>query len=702
MNNPRLVELRNKALTDYYSKFRRNIVIDIQEETDCSQISWEKQVSMLFRAMVENEKALIEDDEKIIFRRTLQHPINPVPLKYQEEEKLEQKQLIGNRVHNVCSNWDMLLRQGLSGRRRATFAAMDKYGDDPEKRRYLECVLESLESISILVNKYKECAKELKREDICEILENVPENTPKSFHEALQSLRILHGVLWMNGHNHVGFGRFDQYMWPYLEADLKKRFITLDEAEELLMEFFISVNKDTNVYPGIQRGDNGQTLILGGVTVDGKDAENPLTGMTLKVASDLGLADPKINLRIHSNTNSEILELAAGLVQRGLGFPQFSNDDIVIPALVKNGYELQDARNYVVAACWEFIIPGKGKDVPNINALSFPAEVDKAIREGLQNQLEFEQILEIVKERIHRSVWKYIENKKYIRYWPPSPLYSSFMSECIERALDINNGGAEYNNYGIHGAGSAHAADALAAVHKLVYKDKVVKPLDFLSALDSNWEGKEELRELVKNKCPKVGNNDDEADVYLTLLFDYFSEACENSSAKLQKNNKDIIIRPGTGTAMFYLWLVKEKRQNQLEPIVGATADGRKIGDLIAANLAPSIGIKTNGPLSCLMSFSKINYQKVYNGGPITMELLLSSFKGENGKVQIINLIKSFYMLGCQQLQLNMVSISDLIDAQNNPEKYQDLVVRVWGWSAYFCNLDKEFQDHLIARQYYA
>ncbi len=700
MNNSRLVELRNKVLIDYYSTFRCNKILDIQEEFECSHIPWEKQVSMLLRAMVEEEKALIEDDERIVFRRTLLHPINPVPRKYQEEENLENKELIGKRVQNICSDWEMMLSQGLSGRREATVYALEKYGNDTEKRRYLECVLESLESISILVNKYKEYAKVQNRKDIYEILDNVPENKPESFHEALQALRILHGVLWMNGHNHVGFGRFDQYMWPYLEADLEKKSITLDEAQELLMEFFISVNKDAYIYPGIQRGDNGQTLILGGVTIDGQDAENPLTGVTLKVAAELGLADPKINLRIHSNTRSEILELAAELVQQGLGFPQFSNDDIVIPALVANGYKLEDARNYVVAACWEFIIPGKGKDVPNINALSFPSEVDKAIREGLKNRLEFAQILETLKKNIQERVEQYIENKRHIKYYPPSPLHSSFMSGCIERALDINRGGAKYNNYGIHGAGSANAADALAAVYKLVFKDKVVKPLDFLSALESNWEGKEELRELV-NKCPKIGNNDDEADTYLTLIFNYFSEACEKASANLQKHNKNIVVRPGTGTAMFYLWLVKEKRQNQIEPIVGATADGRKAGDLISANLAPSLGVKTKGPLSCLMSFSKINYQKIYNGGPITMDLLRSAFGGEKGKAQIINLVKSFHMLGCQQLQLNMISVSDLIDAQKNPEKYQNLIVRVWGWSAYFCNLDKEFQDHLIARQYY-
>ena len=157
----------------------------------------------------------------------------------------------------------------------------------------------------------------------------------------------------------------------------------------MLAEFFISLNKDSDLYPGVQQGDNGQTLTLGGVTPNGNSAVNALTHMVLRVARDVAMIDPKINLRISAQTDLDLLSLATELTRIGLGFPQYSNDDVVIPALVAHGYGLEDARDYVVAACWEFIIPGRGMEVVNIGAVSFPAAVDQAVRDGLGGQGRF-------------------------------------------------------------------------------------------------------------------------------------------------------------------------------------------------------------------------------------------------------------------------------------------------------------------------
>lgn len=701
LDDKRLKQLKEKAVSGYYKKYRTTFVIDIQKEIDCEDSQWEEMVAALLRNMVNKESAVIEDDERIVFTRTTPHPINPVPKAFVEQEKKMKKPLIGNRVHNICADWEMILQQGLLGRENAALVALAKYGQDKDKKVFLECVLDSISSIRLLIEKYKICAKEKNRLDIYNTLTHVPENRPRSFYEALQSLRILQAVLWMNGHNHIGFGRFDQYMWPYLQNDLKNNVLSVDEAYTLLQEFLIAVNRDTDVYPGIQQGDNGQTLVVGGVTPSGENVENLMTQLVLQAACELALPDPKINLRIHSSTSDRIIELAGKLVQKGLGFPQISNDDVVIPALIKHGYAPQDARNYVVAACWEFIIPGKGMDVPNINALSFPYEADKAIREGLAKNLTYEDILNNTKSNISKRVSQYIENKLSLRYWPPSPLYSAYMSGCVEKGIDINNGGAVYHAYGIHGAGSADAADALCAVRELVYKRKEVYPQEYLSALQNNWNGHEEWRDKFVRNCPHVGDNDDCADELLVMLFSFFADACEENSNKAYKNGRRVVLRPGGGSAMYYLWLIKKMRENQLEPVVGATAEGRKEGDLISANLSTSMGVKTKGPISCLLSFSKIDYQRIYNGGPITIDLMPQTFRGEKGLMQIENIIKVFFITGCQQLQINMVSPHDLMEAQKYPEKYKNLVVRVWGWSAYFCELDKAYQDHLIYRQYY-
>src|ERR1035438_842711 len=168
-------------------------------------------------------------------------------------------------------------------------------------------------------------------------------------------------------------------MWPYLKKDLDLGRIDTNDAEQLLAEFFLSLNKDSDLYPGIQQGDNGQSLVLGGVKRDGSSGVNELTYTVLRVARGVGMIDPKINLRVTKDTSLDLLELAAELTQIGLGFPQYSNDDVVIPGLVAHGYDLEDARDYSVAACWEFLTPGRGMEIVNIGAVSMPAAVDSAI-----------------------------------------------------------------------------------------------------------------------------------------------------------------------------------------------------------------------------------------------------------------------------------------------------------------------------------
>lgn len=698
--NKRIKTLREKVLNGYYKQFRADSVMDLDYIMDCSDMSWEQQVCELLKYMVTQEKAIIEDDERIVFTRTSCHPINPIPETIKKSETIGKK-TIGYRVHNICADWEMMLEQGIAGRREAARQSQRLYEKQHPSYVFLKYVIESLNTVEELINKYKTKALEKNRIDVYNALQNIINGRPNCFYHALQALRFLHGVLWMSGHNHIGFGRFDQYMWPYLQHDLKKGMLTEEEAEDLLTEFLISINRDKDVYPGIQIGDNGQSLVLGGIKKNGERGENTLTKMVLKAASLLCLTDPKINLRISTATDEDILIMAAQLVQKGLGFPQFSNDDIVISSLVNNGYDLEDARDYVVAACWEFIIPGKGIDVPNINALSFPAETDAAIRKGLSEDLTFQDILSFVKENIHKRVASYIEHKKSIVYWPPAPLFSAFMSDCIEKGVDINNGGAKYCNFGIHGSGSSNASDALAAVKYCIYDNMITTKQEYLKALDKNWANYENLRDIVINQTPKVGNDDSRADCYLKYLFDTFYDACVQQNGVIKKYGKDVNIRAGTGSAMYYLWLVKNIRPHQIEPVIDATADGRLKEDDISANLAPSPGVKVDGPLSCLQSYSIIDYEKVCNGGPITMELMSSTFKSDRGCMQIVNLIKTFLYRGCQQLQLNVISAEQLKKAQKNPEQYKNLVVRVWGWSAYFVDLDQDFQNHIINRTYY-
>jgi len=687
--------MRNRVRQGEHHTFRFSQPISILAECEAEGLSWSRRSARLTRRLCEAERVVIDPDERIVFTRT--QPAE-TPTLYSPEDY--QQLTAGRTLHelgpisNICADWGKVLAQGLLARRKVALATRERYQRSPGSVEFLDGAVETIDAVLALTGRYAAEAARLGRTDLAEILEHVPANPARTFHEALQSLRILHAVTCLTGHYQVGLGRLDQYLWPYLKADLAAGRLDLDSAEELLGEFFISLNKDSDLYPGVQQGDNGQTIVLGGVDREGKDAVNELTKMALRVSRDLGMIDPKVNLRINPNTDLELLCLATELTRKGLGFPQYSNDDVVIPGLVTCGYRLKDARDYAVAACWEFLIPGHGMEVVNIGAVSFPAAVDQALRAGLGAGEDFAAIQARVKANIRRQVRALAKTYEQLLL-PPAPYLSVLMSECLETGKDLSQG-ASYNNFGIHGAGSANAADALAAVKQFVFGDQSVSASDLLAALDNNFAGAEELRAKLTGQAPKVGRNDPAADDLLVGLFDDFAEACE----EIPDNRRGGMIRPGTGSAMYYVWLARG-HEGMREPVVGATADGRHQGDFFSANLSPSPGVQVNGPISIFQTYARLDYKRICNGGPITIELSDTVFRDEESIRKVAMLVRTFAQLGCQQLQLNILNPAMLLDAQAHPENYQNLIVRVWGWSGYFCELSPEYQEHIINRALY-
>ena len=693
--NERLQKMRTRVRDREQKAFRQPSAPDVLSECEAEKLSWPRRVSRLVRRQCETEKVIILPDEKIVFTRT----IPSVPPIYSTKEwdalfRNAKGHEIGP-INNICADWEMVLLQGLLGRKKVALATRKRMAKDPEAVEFLDCAIESIDAVVGLAKRYADEARRIGREDVAEILDNVPANGARSFHEALQSLRLVHAVLWLDGHYHVGLGRFDQYMWPTLKADLDSGRLDKETAKELLAEFFISLNKDSDLYPGVQQGDNGQSLMLGGVKPDGTDAVNDLTWMVLEVSRDVAMIDPKINLRVTPKTDLKLLELASTLTAKGLGFPQYSNDDVVIPALVAHGYDLEDARNYTVAACWEYIIPGKGMEIVNVGAVSFPASVNKGVLEALAAYEGFAGVLERVEKDIRDQAEALVKAYRKLLL-PPAPYYSVLMDDCLEKGRDLSKG-IKYNNFGLHGAASAGAADALAAVKRFVFEDGSVDGAELVNALIKNFEGYEVLQKKLLQEGPKVGNNDDAADEMLVWLFNAFADACE----EMKDNGRGGIVRPGSGSAMYYVWLARG-HDGMSEPVVGATADGRKQDEFFSSNLAPSHGVTIRGPISVLQTYSKINYRRICNGGPITMELSDSVFRGPESIQKVAMLIRTFAQLGCQQLQLNTLNVNTLKDAKLHPERHKNLIVRVWGWSGYFCELGPEYQDHIIARHMYS
>jgi len=592
------------------------------------------------------------------------------------------------RVCNISPDYATTIARGLDARRAEVSARLGRAEaeGDEEGRLFLSCLLSEIDAVVGLADRYRAEAERVGRSDIAEVLGQVPRSGARTFLEALQFFRILHFALWCEGEYHNTVGRFDQYMWPYLEADLEAGRLDEEGALDLVEEFFLTFNRDSDLYPGVQQGDNGQSLVLGGPGPGGGDGFNLLSRLCLQASRELKLIDPKINLRVDRSTGAETYRLGTELTKEGLGFPQYSNDDVVVPGLIGLGYAPEDARNYVVAACWEFIIPGKGMDIPNIAALSFPEVVLRAAERHLAGAPSFEAFLGKVREGIAAECCRLNEGVRGL-WMVPAPFMSLLMDGRVEAARDVSLG-AKYNNYGFHGAGLSTAVDSLAAIGAYVFGEASLAAEDLLAALAEDFRGRDELLAKLRFEAPKFGNGDPEVDRLASFLLDAFADGV----APL-RNERGGIVRAGTGSAMYYIWHARG---------LGATPDGRRAGEWFGANYSPSIFARMKGPLSIIKSFTSPDLSRVINGGPLTMEFHSSLFGSEESRAKVADLVRLFVERGGHQMQLNAVNRELLLDAQRNPEAHRSLIVRVWGWSAYFIELDREYQDHVIKRQEYA
>ena len=626
--------------------------------------------ALRLKQALEMETPYLFDNEIIAFTRTV--PNLPRIFDDAEWAAITEGHFIhelGN-VSNLSPDYASVISVGL-------LALREKLGEG-ELHRAMRI---SIDAVLKLTARYAAAARAKGDEALAEVLDRVPALPPRTFREALQSLRILHYAMWCEGDYHNTLGRFDQTMIPYLRADLEAGRETEESAFELLEAFFLACNRDSDLYPGMQQGDNGQSIVLGGMLPDGTDGFNLLSKWCLKASAELRLIDPKINLRVNKNTPLEVYELGTQLTKLGLGFPQYENDDVAIPGLEALGYDTEDARNYAMAACWEFIIPGRAMDIVNIGALPFANIVDRVLREHLTACRSLEEVKALVREAIFADVRKTLAERRNL-YVIPSPYLSLFFDGCLESGRDISLG-CKYNNWGLHGTGVAPAADMLAAVDQEVFHGDTA-PEALLRAMADNFVGHDALRDQLKYHCPKAGNDDDRVDGLVGWLLDTFADAVEGLH-----NERGGIIRAGTGSAMFYIFHANE---------LGATADGREAGVPLPANYAPSLNIRLNGPVSLIKSFSKPDLRRTINGGPLTIEFSDSVFTQEESITKVAQLVRLFVQRGGHQLQLNTVNRERMLDAQKHPENYRNLIVRVWGWSGYFVELDKCYQDHIIRR----
>ena len=634
-------------------------------------------LSLLF----EKETPVILPGEQIVFTRT----VSAVPDLFTRPEwdDIKSRHYLHERgyVCNISPGYEYTLTHGLEAHRQEIRERLNRSLPDEESAAFLQVVHQSIETIQCLIEKYEKKALETGENETAAVLHTIKTEGAKTFREALQLLRILHYSLWASGNYHNTLGRFDQYMYPFYARDIASGRLTEETAFDLLEEFFLVCNKDSDLYPGMQQGDNGQSLVLGGRSLTGEYLFNDLSRLCLKASLELNLIDPKINIRVDKDTPLEIYELGSELTKIGLGFPQYSNDDIVIPGLIAKGYDKEDAHNYVVAACWEFILPEVAMDIPNIDAISLIECVAKCV-EKLNLCAGFDDFMLLVEAEI-KSAMEAIHQKHRSLWMVPAPVMSLLMKNAVEKGRDISLG-AKYNNYGIHGTGIASAADSLAAIKKYYFEEKRLSHEALTEALKNNFANSPDIKELLRNEAPKMGLDDNFADTIAVDLLRRF-----NTVLSGYVNERGGIYRAGTGTAMYYVWHAKD---------LGATPDGRMKGEAIPANYSPSLFLRQKGPLSIIKSFTKPDLKQVINGGPLTLEFDCFLFKSKENVSKLAHLVQIYIALGGHQLQLNTVDREKLLDAKKHPEKYRNLIVRVWGWSGYFVELDECYQNHVIER----
>lgn len=631
--------------------------------------------------VLERETPVVYPFERIAFTRT----VVTIPELFTQEEmdRLSENHHIHEKgdVCNISVDYEKLLVPGFASKR-AEIEGYIAVSDDEVKKHYWSLQINIIDAVMNLMRRYRDKASEVGNQTVYENMKALLERGPETLLEAMQMFRIIHFTMWAGRNYHNTVGHLDRYLLPFYQHDVENGILDDESALELIEEFFLTFNRDSDLYPGMQQGDNGQSLVLGGYDSKGNDHYTHFSELCLKASLELKLIDPKINLRVSKKTALDRYILGTHMTKQGLGFPQYSNDDVVIPGLVALGYDQEDADDYVVAACWEFIIPGKALDIPNIDGLSFAGAVRKATVGNLASCSTYEEYLAAVDDEITKEARAIAESIKPV-YIFPAPFISLMMDGCTENARDISLG-AKYNNYGIHGTGIATAVDSVEAVRKFVFETKELTAEKLINAIESDFEDDPVLGNRLRYDKEKFGNDTPETNEIAEHLLEVFA-----ASLKGLKNDRGGIFRAGTGSAMYYIWHAAD---------MGATPDGRRKGEVIPANYSPSLFTKVKGPVSIIKSFASPNLKQVINGGPLTIEMHDSIFRNDESIAKVAMLIKEYIDLGGHQLQINTVNRDTLLDAQKHPEKYRNLIVRVWGWSGYFVELDKCYQDHIIKR----
>lgn len=635
---------------------------------------------------------------------------------------------------HLAVNYERILKDGLKGyekRVKEYKASLDL--TDPEsidKYCFYNAVLIVLEAVRNFANRYSVLAKDLAEKELnqerkIELLEisricsKVPYEPAETFREAVQSVWFIQLILQIesNGHS-LSYGRFDQYMYPYYNRDIKNDTIKESEALELLTCLWIktlTINKVRSQAHTLSSAGSPmyQNVTIAGQTIDKKDAVNDLSFLVLKSVAQTRLTQPNLTVRYHKNINKHFLDECVEVMRLGFGMPALNNDEIIIPSFMDWQVKEEDAYNYSAIGCVETAVPGKwGYRCTGMSYINFPRMLlctmnngvdltsNKRFTKGYGYFTEMESYEELLKawDKTIREITRYsviVENviDKASERDVPDILCSALTDDCIARGKTIKEGGAVYDFISGLQVGIANMADCLAAIKKLVYEEKKITRQELWNAILDDFSSPEnkKIQEMLIREAPKYGNDDDYVDQLIVEAYDSYIEEIEKY--------------PNTRYNRGPIGGIRYAGTSSISANVGqgmstmATPDGRNAFEPLAEGCSPAHNSDKNGPTAVFKSVSKLRTNKITGGVLLNQKMTPQMLSTEENRQKLELLIKTFFnRLHGYHVQYNIVSKETLIDAQKHPEKHKDLIVRVAGYSAFFNVLSKKTQDDIIGR----
>jgi pyruvate formate-lyase/glycerol dehydratase family glycyl radical enzyme len=573
-------------------------------------------------------------------------------------------------------------------------------------RRHAKRVLE-------LAEKEKDERRKAELAKIAEICLHVPAYAPRTFWEALQAYWFAHiGVITeYNTWDSFNPGHLDQHLYPFYKKDVEEGRLTEEEARELLQCFWIKFNNQpAPPKVGVTAEESATytdfaNINLGGLMADGQDGVNDLTYLILDVIDEMRLLQPSSNIQLSAKNPDRFLRRALRIVRKGWGQPSIFNADMVVQELLRQGKSLEDARCGGTSGCVETGAFGKESYILT-GYFNLPKVLELALNDGIDprggirlgpatgssvNFQTFDQVLHAFQEQLDYFVGVKIQGnnvieRMYAKYMP-APFLSLLIDDCIKKGMDYHEGGARYNTSYIQGVGIGTTTDSLAAIKRHVFDEKTFSMQDLMQALQSDFTGYEAIRTRLINSSPKYGNDDDRADDIMTWVFRAFFNSVEGS--------------PTTKGGVHRINMLPTTCHVYFGSVCGATPDGRHAKEPLSEGISPVQGRDRKGPTSVMKSAAKMDHA-LTGGTLLNMKFTPKILEGEEGIRNLAHLVRSYFKLGGHHVQFNVVNAETLRAALEDPEEFRNLIVRVAGYSDYFCDLGKALQDEIIARTEHA